>query len=388
MTPPPIVLATHEFFPDRGGVGVYVQELAAAAMRQGREVLVLAPRHPRWAEIEASIPLEGLPRPLWPGDLGRLTTTLWHLLRQRRRLRDSVLHLCQQGPLRVMMVLRPLGLVRPACLLVTLHGSDLVQLSAGGLGRLALGALLARADRVTVLSGWVRDQLTSRFPAAGPKTVVTPAAPRPVLLAPARAPSPRTRRHRPCAREGLVILSVGRIHPRKGQAALVRALARLDAETGARLRCVLVGPVVDRAYASELARLARRCTAEVVMAGEVDDDALARHYEAADLFALTSEPTARSIEGFGIVYLEASARGLPVLAHRTGGVEEAVRAGVTGLLVEPGDEAALADALRRLVEDPDLRRRLGDNGRRFASGFSWDACASATYADLPGLERA
>ena len=77
-----------------------------------------------------------------------------------------------------------------------------------------------------------------------------------------------------------------------------------------------------------------------------------------------------------------SANGLPVVAHRTGGVESAVRAGVTGLLVEPGDEAALAEAIRRLVEDSDLRRRLGENGRRFASQFSWDACARATYEAL------
>ena len=376
MSPLPIVLATHEFFPTRGGVGVYVQELAAAAMRQGREVCVLAPRHPRQAEIEAPVPLEGLPRPPWPGDPGRLAATAWHLLRQRRRLRGCVLHLCQQGPLRVMMALRLAGLVRPARLLVTLHGSELLQLSAGGPGRRGLAALLARADRVAVLSGWVRDQLASRFPAAGPKTVLTPGAPRSSLLGSPGVPRPR-------AGGRLTLLSVGRIHPRKGQAALLRALARLDGEAGARLRCVMVGPVIDRAYARELARLAGACRAEVVMAGEVDDEGLARHYEAADLFALTSEATPRSVEGFGIVCLEASANGLPVLAHRTGGVEDAVRTGVTGLLVEPGDDAALADALRRLAGDPDLRRRLGDNGRRFASGFSWDACASATYGDLP-----
>lgn len=375
MSPRPIVLATHEFFPARGGVGVYVQELAAAAMRQGREVCVLAPRHPRWTELRVPIPLEGLPRPPWPGDFGRLAATGWHLLRQRRRTRGCVLHLCQQGPLRVMMALRLLGLVRPARLLVTLHGSELVQLSAGGLGRRGLTALLARADRVAVLSAWVRDQLTSRFPAAGPKTVLTPGAPRASLLGPPDAPRPR-------ADGRLVLLSVGRIHPRKGQAALLRALVRLDRETSARLRCVMVGPVIDRAYARELARLAGRCRTEVVMAGEVNDEELARHYAAADLFALTSEATPRSVEGFGIVCLEASARGLPVLAHRSGGVEDTVLAGVTGLLVEPGDDAALADALRRLAGDPDLRRRLGDNGRRFASGFSWDACANATYGDL------
>ena len=375
MSPRPIVLATHEFFPTRGGVGVYVQELAAAALRQGREVCVLAPRHPRWTETRAPVPLEGLPHPPWPGEPGRLAATAGHLLRQRRRLRGCVLHLCQQGPLRVMMALRLLGLVRPARLLVTLHGSELMQLSAGGPGRRGLAALLARADRVAVLSAWVRDQLTSRFPAAGPKTVLTPGAPRTSLLGPADAPHPR-------AGGRLVLLSVGRIHPRKGQAALLRALARLDRETGARLRCVMVGPVIDRAYARELARLAGACRTEVVMAGEVDDEELARHYAAADLFALTSEATPRSVEGFGLVCLEASASGLPVLAHRSGGVEDAVRAGVTGLLVEPGDDAALADALRRLAGDPGLRRRLGENGRRFASGFSWDACANATYGDL------
>ena len=96
--------------------------------------------------------------------IGPLAATLWHFLKERRRLRGSMLHICQQGPLRVMMALRLAGLVRPARLIVTLHGSDLMQLSARGFGRRWLGALLARADRIMVLSEWVREELGARFP--------------------------------------------------------------------------------------------------------------------------------------------------------------------------------------------------------------------------------
>ena len=370
----PIVLATHEFFPENGGIGVYVRELAAAAARAGHDVRVLAPRHPRWAEIETPIRLEGLPDARWAGPLGPLAVTLWHFLKERRRLRCCALHICQQGPLRVMMALRLAGLVRPARLIVTLHGSELIQLSARPMGRRWLGALLGRTDRIMVLSEWVREELGARFPDLDLKTVVAAGAPRPSLRpAPGRAARSRGR---------LTILCVGRIHPRKGQAALLRALARLDHETAAGLRFVMVGPVVDPAYARELRRLARACATEVDFGGEVDDECLARHYREADVFALTSEPTERSVEGFGLVYLEASASGLPILAHRTGGVESAVQAGVTGLLVEPGDEAALVAAIRHLAGDADVRRRLGENGRCFASGFSWDACAHATYEGL------
>ena len=370
----PVVLATHEFFPVHGGIGVYVRELASAAMREGHDVRVLAPRHPRWTEIDATMRLEALPNLRWAGELGALAATSWYLLRERRRLRRSVLHVCQQGPLRAMMALRLAGLVRPARLLVTLHGSELMQISTCGVGRRWLGALLARADRIMVLSEWVRGELHARFPDLGPKTVVAAGAPRPSLLCPA----PRAVR----SRGRLTILCVGRIHPRKGQAELLRALARLDARIAADLRLVMLGPVIDPAYARELRLLAKGCAAEVVFGGEVDDAGLARHYQAADLFALTSRVAGHSVEGFGLVYLEASANGLPVIAHRTGGVESAVRAGVTGLLVDPGDEAALVDAIRRLASDAELRRRLGENGRRFASGFSWDACARATYDAL------
>jgi phosphatidylinositol alpha-1,6-mannosyltransferase len=79
-----------------------------------------------------------------------------------------------------------------------------------------------------------------------------------------------------------------------------------------------------------------------------------------------------SVEGFGIVYLEAAACEVPSVAGATGGVADAVVDGETGLLVDPLDEAALADALVRLLGDPALRERLGRQGRRrILEEFSW-----------------
>jgi phosphatidylinositol alpha-1,6-mannosyltransferase len=82
------------------------------------------------------------------------------------------------------------------------------------------------------------------------------------------------------------------------------------------------------------------------------------------------------VEGFGIVFLEAAACGKPVVGGRSGGAREAVRDGVTGLLVSPGDDDAAVDAVVRLLADETLRRRLGDGGRRLVAGrCTWDRAA-------------
>jgi glycosyltransferase involved in cell wall biosynthesis len=86
---------------------------------------------------------------------------------------------------------------------------------------------------------------------------------------------------------------------------------------------------------------------------------------------MTSINHESSVEGFGLVYLEASAHGLPVVAHAVGGVPEAVVDGVTGLLVPPVNLPALTAAFQRLVTDAELRRTLGTNGQEWARRNCW-----------------
>ena len=125
----------------------------------------------------------------------------------------------------------------------------------------------------------------------------------------------------------------------------------------------------------ELRRLARARGVEekVRFLGYVPEEDLPGLYRACDLFVLANRRLANDdMEGFGIVFLEAAASGLPVVGGNSGGVPDAVSDGVNGMLVDTEDIDALARALSTLAGDEDLRRRMGEEGRRFAEGFSWD----------------
>ena len=166
----------------------------------------------------------------------------------------------------------------------------------------------------------------------------------------------------------LTILSVARQYRRKNTAALIEATARL-ARRGlpVRLRVVGGGPELER-----LRALAARSGLgdRVRLPGEIPSDAVSREYRNADVFCLPSLQ-----EGFGIVYLEAMASGLPVVACRAGAAPEVVPHGETGLLCEPGATADLVRSLRRLLTDPVLRREMGERGRRRAARYGWPRVA-------------
>lgn len=179
-----------------------------------------------------------------------------------------------------------------------------------------------------------------------------------------------------------VLLTVARLIPRKGVDTVLRALPALPGT-----HYVVAGNGPDRprleALAAELGVRER-----VTFVGAVDDAALPGLYAAADLFVMTprEEPGRQDVEGFGIVYCEAAAAGLPVVAARSGGVAEAVREGETALLVPPDDRAALAAALRALVDDAALRRRMGNAGRKAVETYyNWERAAAELQRVIAGI---
>ena len=179
------------------------------------------------------------------------------------------------------------------------------------------------------------------------------------------------------AREGEAIfrvLTVARLHPRKGQLEVARALGMLPAAQRERLIYQMVG-VGEASYRAQVEEACRAGGVRWEFLGNLDDRTLGEVYKKATVYAQASRTLAQSVEGFGITFLEAGNHGCPVAAWRAGGVAEAVLDGETGLLVDEGDLAGLAAAVGRLLEDELLRVRLGEQGRKHITTFSWETSA-------------
>ena len=172
---------------------------------------------------------------------------------------------------------------------------------------------------------------------------------------------------------GPVVLSVARMYPRKRLADLLHAAALLRTRVeGVQVRIVGRGPEWD-ALSRLHAELGLGDT--VVLLGDLTRERLAEEYVNASVFCLPSVQ-----EGFGIVFLEAMAAELPVVACRVAAVPEVVLHDATGLLVPPRDPDALAETIERLIREPALARRLGQEGRRRSLGFSPRAVAERFLA--------
>jgi phosphatidylinositol alpha-1,6-mannosyltransferase len=154
----------------------------------------------------------------------------------------------------------------------------------------------------------------------------------------------------------------------------------LSAELRNNLEYWIVGCAAKPHYEATLRAAAAESGVVVRFLGDVPEDQLAAIYDRADIFAMTSIDHGHSVEGFGLVYLEASAHGLPVIAHRVGGVAEAVVDGVTGLLVPPQHPGQLTEAFARLLGDAELRYRLGVAGRDWAVRNSWTRSAELLFS--------
>lgn len=179
-----------------------------------------------------------------------------------------------------------------------------------------------------------------------------------------------------------MVVCVSRLVARKGQDVLVEAWPQVLARhPDARL--LLVGGGPDEA-ALRRAVVARGLEGSVVLTGAVDAAELPAHYAAGDVFAMPcrTRRAGLDVEGLGMVFLEAAAVGLPVVAGTSGGAPEAVQEGVTGHVVDPRSPAAVAAALTGLLDDPARARAMGAAGRSWVEQrWSWTTIA-ATFTEL------
>jgi glycosyltransferase involved in cell wall biosynthesis len=235
----------------------------------------------------------------------------------------------------------------------------------------------ARADVVVVPSGSAAAVAADLYGVSPHRLAVVP---EPIELSEWDAEFARAPRRPRGPADGFVVLCVARMYPRKRIVDLLHAAARLGREwPGARVRIVGRGPEWEA-----VGRLHRDLALgeRAVLLGDVSRAVLAEEYVNADAFCLPSVQ-----ESFGIVFLEAMAAGLPIVACRVSAMPEVVPDGEVGDLVPPRDPEALAAALRRLAADPARARALGEAGRRRVQAFTPRRVAEAFLAAVESRPR-
>ena len=366
------LVVTNDFPPRQGGIQSFVHELA---LRQPPGSLVVyASDHPGSARFDAAQPFPVLRHPT-----GLLVPTPAARARTVAALREFECRAVWFG------AAAPLGLLAPALrtagaerIVALTHGHEAGWAALPG-ARSALRRIGAGCDVVTYLGEYVRARLAR---------VIDPA--KLVRLTPGvdvETFRPDVDGSAVRARHGLtgrpVVVCVSRLVPRKGQDTLIRAWPAVRA-AHPEAALLLVG---GGDYRSRLEALAAEhgVADAVVLTGAVPAADLPAHYAAGDVFAMPCR-TRRGgldVEGLGIVYLEASATGRPVLVGDSGGAPDAVLDGETGYVVDGRDVPAVAARLVRLLADPDLRDRLGRAGRAWVEAeWRWDVLADRLRALL------
>ncbi len=342
-------------YPHPGGVNEHVRHTYEAMRRLGHDAWIITSKYGKEREDEGRVIRLGTGY-AFPanGSMGRVTLG-WRFKEQARELlaehRFDILHFHEP----LVPFLSPTVLDQSETINVaTFHAFGGFSPSYW-VGRRFAGGLVEKLDGRIAVSGAARHFISRYFP--GDYRII----PNGVDLDRFGDAEPLEE-----WRDGTInILFVGRFEERKGLIHLLKAYHRLrKRHVDARLLVIGSGP-----KAREYRRfVGLRQIRDVEFLGRLTDTDKARFFASADIFC----SPATGQESFGVVLLEAMAAGVPIVASDIHGYKNVVQRGVQGLLVEPKNHRALAAALYRLANDPELRHRMGDAGRARAPEYSWD----------------
>jgi len=327
------------------GAGVFSLKLIEAARAAGAEVVAYTTDY-SGKEFE---------RPLPKG-----VKLLFALPAIRRDIRhSSVVHALDSYPYGVIAMVAGMGL--PARRIITAVGSGAVVALYKFPQRLLLRAAYRNADTVTAISTFTKNEILKKVPGISIEVIMH---------------GVDVERFSPTSQNPLpyqYILSVGSLRWRKGYKFSIRAFAEVSKEFPD-LHYVIVG----KRYTSKEFNNLRSLILELKLQERVhllenvdSEEELRALYGHAQAFCLLSQHAAHDFEGFGLVFLEAAAAGLPVVGSREGGVPEAVLDGKNGFLVNAQDTHGCAQALMRIIHDPTLRERMSQESSVFAQRNAW-----------------
>jgi phosphatidylinositol alpha-1,6-mannosyltransferase len=380
---PKVLIVTNDYPPRSGGIQSFVHALAVRLPADG--VVVYAPAWPGAAEFDQALPFPVIRHP------GSLMLPV-------PSVRDRAIALLREHGCDTVLfgAAAPLGLLAPSLrragarrIVALTHGHEAGWAALPG-ARWLLRRVGSGVDVLTYLAEYFRIRLARAVTpaAAGRMTRLAPGVD-PAGFRPGSGGSEVRKRHgvdpdRP------VVVCVSRMVARKGQDTLIRAwprvLARCAAEAAQAPLLMLVG---DGPYRSRLERLAARLgvAGAVLFTGPVSWDELPSYYDAGNIFAMPcrTRRAGLDVEGLGIVYLEASATGLPVVGGDSGGAPDAIIDGETGYVVPGRSLDRVAGRIGDLLADPAGAAAMGEKGQAWIEReWTWDLVAERLQRILSG----
>ncbi|MDQ1740533.1 MAG: phosphatidyl-myo-inositol dimannoside synthase [Pseudonocardiales bacterium] len=361
-----LLIVTNDFPPRQGGIQSFVHELARRLPAD--QVAVYTSSYPGAAAFDAQQDF-----PVRRHSSGLLIPTpaaRRQILQARADFGSTAVWFGASAPLGLLAA--PLRRAGARRIVASSHGHE-AGWAMLPLARQALRRIGSQVDVVTYLAEYTRRQVAGGF---GPRATLVQLAPGVDLdiFNPAVSGAAVRQRHGLTGRP--VVVCVSRLVPRKGQDVLIQAMPAILARVPEAALLIVGGG----RYEQRLRALAEQAgvTDEVVFTGPAPSAELAEHFAAGDVFAMPcrTRRLGMDVEGLGIVFLEASAAGLPVVAGNSGGAPEAVRQGITGEVVDGRDVAAVAHQVSSLLADPQRAAAMGTAGRRWTEqSWRWDAMA-------------
>lgn len=347
-----ICFLTHNLRQDNG-IGILSRRLIEGLHNAfGTEVIALT-------TVEAGEPYE---RPILHPNKLRL---LGRIPEIRRTLRGcDVIHSLDVFPYGLIAALALLGLEKK--MIITAIGSGSILLLYRPIFASLLGWTYRRADRVSAISAFTRDEILRKIPGLS-IAVINPGVDADLFSGTGGA-------HYDASRFKPYILGVGQLRWRKGYHLSIPAFAKVK-EAFPELHYVIVGKKFTDIYHRRLAALVRELGLEdsVHILEDVDTrEKLIDIYRGAELFCLFSQNMGHDVEGFGLVFLEAAAAGLPVVGSKNCGVDDAVRDGENGILVAGRSPDDFAEAILSILRDPEKKKVMSKSSLAFAHSITWE----------------
>jgi phosphatidylinositol alpha-1,6-mannosyltransferase len=367
-----IIISTQNYPPSAGGIQNYMHELAAALHKLGNKVRVIcdAPTVDGQADFDKSLPfpVERLSGPKFFRRYRKAKSVLSHLKKTNRPIL-----ICDSWKSLELLKSNELDHVYSICIA---HGMEFPEQVQQKHRRIA--KTLSRADIILANSQFTAQRVKPYAPNFAKVQILHPGVTPPTHASEANLTTIQNwlGQHSP------TLLTVGRIEARKGQDKIIEILPKLIINHPQLVYAVAgSGPLQDKliARAEELG-----VSSHVKFCGRVSDGERSALLQKADLFAMPCRAVGNSVEGFGIVYIEAAMFELPSLAGRAGGAGDAVIDGQTGILCDGDSEEDIYHAINNMLSNTHKLKELGRNAQhRAQTELQWEHIAEKllTYAD-------